>query len=147
MGGLLLSGPAGSGKTQEARRLLEDHQGAAVVVDFSVIYASLTLLQRNEAGRYPERGPELAHVAPLAELLRRNAIDAAVERDIYVVATNSDGSPARRNLLLQALGPGAQERILDPGEGVVRQRLAVNGQVSQQCTEAIRRWYGRLSVV
>ena len=51
-------------------------------------------------------------------------ITGARTREIGIIATNSDGDPARRALLLSELGAGATERIIDPGEDVVRARLA-----------------------
>ena len=49
------SGPAGSGKTQDARRLLETATAPTVALDFQSLYAALLLLERNPDGRYPER--------------------------------------------------------------------------------------------
>ena len=51
-------------------------------------------------------------------------IRIAREREIGIVATNSDGSPARRAYMLGLLGPGAVERVIDPGRAVVEARLA-----------------------
>ena len=50
----------------------------------------------------------------------------------------------RRKALLDALGTGAVETIVDPGMAVVRSRLAIDNAVSDQCEQAIGRWYGRL---
>ena len=67
------------------------------------------------------------------------------DRDIDVVVTNSDGSPERRKLLLEKLGPGATERIVDPGEDIVKARLSdsITGELEPECSRAISRWYGR----
>ena len=143
MPSLLLSGPAGAGKSQVARDLLTDSP-SGVVVDFQSLYASLLLLGRNGDGRYPERNPSQAYILALTEYLRRAAITGAVEQELDVLVTNSDGSPARRNFLLSLLGANATERVLDPGIEVVQARLSVNGQLSEQCGSAIKRWYGRL---
>ena len=82
----------------------------------------------------------------MAEHLRREAIDAAVSRDIDVVATNSDGDTDRRGALLKRLGPGATERVVDPGHDVVAARLTdpETGELSDECEAAIGRWYGRV---
>ena len=144
MAGVLISGPAGSGKSQHARQVLAERPGPAVVLDFQAIYAALLLLDRDPDGRYPERDPADAHLLPTAEYLRRAGITAARNRDLEIVATNSDGDPARRAELLGLIGGGATETVLDPGIDVVRSRLAVDGRVSAQCEEAIQRWYGRL---
>ena len=143
MAGVLLSGPAGAGKSALARHLLAEHGGLAVLADIQAIVVMLMQLQRREDGTYPVRDER---VLPLAEYLRRSIITQAVERDVYVVATNSDGNRARRDFLLAQLGTGAVERIVDPGIEVVRARLAdtLTGVLSDDCQGAINRWYGRL---
>ena len=75
---------------------------------------------------------------------RRVMISGAREMDIEIIATNSDGSPARREYLRGLLGPGAVETVLDPGRAVVEQRLSVNGVLSQQCRDGISRWFSGL---
>ena len=140
----LLSGPAGAGKTQEARRLAAEATTPTVIADFQAILSSLLLLERRADGRYPEREPSDAYAMPLSEYLRRTVITAAQDRDLDVITTNSDGSPARRAELLSLLGAGASETIIDPGKDVVVERLSVNATLSNQCDQAINRWYGRL---
>ena len=82
---------------------------------------------------------------PLAEYVRRAAITGALQRDIAVVSTNSDGDLERRRLMLELLGPDSEEEIIDPGEDVVRARLSnrKTGRLSKDCFKAINRWYGR----
>lgn len=82
----------------------------------------------------------------LVEYLRSTAMREAVARDIDVVATNSDGAPERRRRLLERLGPGAIERVIDPGRAIVTDRLSVGGALPAQCGTAIGRWYDRLGV-
>lgn len=144
MQSLLLSGPAGAGKSQIARELLAAHDGPAVAADFQSIVVALLLLERGADGRYPIR-PEW--ILPLGEYVRRAAITGAVNREIPVIATNSDGSEARRAFLLAQLGPGATERIIDPGRDVVAARLAdpATGDLAAECEVAISRWYARRS--
>ena len=107
MANLLISGPAGAGKTEEARRVLEAATEPMVAADFQTILAALTLL---------ERGPDgpLSTTSGVSSLLaiaigrvypRMAVIGAAQERGVEVVSTNSDGSPERRALLLSRLGP------------------------------------------
>ena len=118
---VLLSGPAGAGKTAEARRILEAYPGPAVALDFQTIYAALLLLERMADGRYPPREPQHQFAYPLVEYLRRAALTAAKNRDIGVVLTNSDS---------------------DPGRDVVVERLSdADGNLSIQCGDAIRRWF------
>ena len=144
MAGILLSGPAGAGKSAMAKRLLENLGQPGVIVDFQAIYAALLLLDRDADGRYPERQGRDSHLLPLAEYTRRAAITGAVDRQLFAIVTNSDGDGDRRRTLLGLLGAGAVEQVIDPGIVTVSDRLATGGQVSVQCAQAIQRWYGRL---
>ena len=143
MAGILLSGPAGGGKSQLARELLRQSSEPTVSADFQAIVAALLLQERGPDGKYPLR-PD--YVLPLAEYVRQSIISGANTRDLNIVATNSDGDPARRAYLLSLLGEGATERILDPGRDVVIARLAdtVSGELSADCGQAIDRWYSRI---
>ena len=144
MAGVLLSGPAGAGKSQRAKAMIDNAATPMVAADFQSLYAALLLLERQPNGRYPERLESQAYALAMAEYLRRVIISAAAEREIDVVTTSSDGAGTRRRALLDALGGNAVETVIDPGISVVRSRLAVNGVVSNQCETAIQRWYGRL---
>ena len=142
MANLLLSGPAGAGKSQLAREELAARALPTIAADFQSIVVALLLLERGADGRYPVRP---GWVLPTAEFVRRAAVTAAVNRDIGVVLTNSDGSDTRRRFLLEQLGPGATERIVDPGREVVSARLAdaATGDLHPECAQAIGRWYAR----
>ena len=142
MPSILLSGPAGAAKSAMARRLFEERTGLVVIADFQALYAALTGDVRGPDGRFPLRDERLL---PLTEYARRSVVTGAVNRDISVVATNSDGDPARRAFLLEQLGAGAVERIVDPGRTIVSARLAdpETGALSAECEGAINRWYQR----
>ena len=144
MANTLISGPSGAGKSKLARELLAQVQGQGAIVDFQSIYAALLLLRRGDDGRYPERDPADAHLLALSEYVRRVMISGAREMDIEIIATNSDGSPQRREYLRGLLGPGAVETVLDPGLKAVVDRLSINGVLSQQCRDGINRWFGNL---
>ena len=144
MPNVLISGPAGGGKSQVARTELERMRanGPVALADFQAIYVAVTGVERDSNGRYPMRDETLL---PLVESIRQRIIITARERDIGVVATNSDGTQTRRDYLLGLLGVGAIERIIDPGLDVVTARLAdASGQLSEGCDAAIARWYGNI---
>ena len=140
MPSILLSGPAGAAKSALARRLLAENPALAAIADFQAIYAALTGDIRGPDGRYPLRDDRLL---PLTEYIRRSIITGSLARDIEVIATNSDGDPARRQFLLGQLGEGATERIVDPGREIVAARLSdpETGILSIECDAAISRWY------
>ena len=145
MPSVLLSGSAGSGKSQEARRLLAAASQPAVVVDFQEILASLLLQRRDpETGRYPARRIQDSYALPLAEYGRLALLTGAMAQEIDIIATNSDGDADRRAFLLSRLGPTASEVVIDPGRQVVIDRLTVEGTLDPQCLQAINRWYGRI---
>ena len=140
----LLSGPAGSGKSQIARALLRNATEPAIAADFQSVVVALLLLERGSDGLYPIR-PDW--VLPIAETVRQSIITAANERGINLVVTNSNGDQLRRRLLLDRIGENAVERVVDPGESIVRARLSdpVTGALSGPCSGAIARWYSRLN--
>ena len=143
MASVLVSGPAGAAKSALARQLLAESSELAAIADFQSVYVALTGDIRGRDGRYPLRDERLL---PLTEYVRRAIIMGAVDRDIDVIATNSDGDPARRAFILGALGAGAVERVVDPGRNIVEARLSdpVTGELIGECGDAINRWYGRI---
>ena len=148
-GNVLLSGPAGAGKSAIARELVEKSAAPAVAADFQAIVVALTLAQRLPTGRYPVRPDWLL---PLASWTKKAVIRQARVRGLRLVVTNSDGDPGTRREILELLGGDGQaiERIVDPGEDVVRARLAETGlgpesegRLEPECDQAVGRWYLR----
>ena len=140
----LLSGPAGGGKTQEARRLLRAANAPTVVLDFQAILSALLLLERDANGRYPPRLASDSHALPVAEYMRQSGMTAASGQQVDTIVTNSDGNADRRAFLLGRMGPGAAEVVIDPGIDVVVQRLSGPEGLTDQCGQAIQRWYSRV---
>ena len=147
MPNLLISGPPAAGKTAEARRLRVFSPEPVALAEFQELLAAVLGLRRNPAtGRYPERDPRDAWALPLAEYLRRVIITSGQDRGFDVITTNSDGDPGRRELLRMFLGTGSTETVMDPGEAIIRDRLTFSPDrtPSEQCEEALNRWYRRL---
>ena len=148
MAGVLLSGPAGAGKNALARDLLNELPDA-VLLDFQSLYAAILGILRQDDGRFPNRQAHQSYALALAEYIRRAGITGAMDMELTPIVTNSDGDATRRSFLLGLLGPGSEERIIDPGIEVVQRRLAVavsaEGEptLTPDCTAAINRWYGR----
>ena len=76
-----------------AELLAEWTGGPVVLADFQAILVAVTGVVRGPDGRYPLRDERLL---PLVEYVRRAILTAARNRDIAVIATNSDGNAARR---------------------------------------------------
>ena len=141
MPSILISGPAGAGKSALARRERARLRklGPVVVADFQAIHAAITLAERGEDGLFPIRDEDLLAIT---ESTRQRLILQARDRGITVIATNSDGNPRRRRYLLELLGPDAVEKVIDPGRDVVSKRLArLDGTLSEECQKALSRWY------
>ena len=141
MPSILISGPAGAGKSALARRERARLRklGPVVVADFQAIHAAITLAERGEDGLFPIRDEDLLAIT---ESTRQRLILQARDRGITVIATNSDGNPRRRRYLLELLGPDAVEKVIDPGRDVVSKRLArLDGTLSEECEKALSRWY------
>ena len=141
MPNILLSGPAGAGKSEVARNLLREATEPTIQADFTAIAVALLGLERGRGGKYAIR-PDW--VLPIVEYTRQAVITGANSRGILIVATTSDGSSERRKALLSRLGPGAVENVIDPGIEAVSARLSdpVTG-LSGECSRAIQRWYSR----
>ena len=142
MPGILISGPAGGAKSQLARGLLREATEPTVQADFQSIVVALLALVRDKDGLYPVR-PDF--VLPIAEYTRQGGHHRSDRPGNKIIATNSDGDPGRRRALLERLGAGATERIVDPGQAVVEARLSdARGELSSDCSRAVGRWYGRV---
>ena len=114
MPSILLSGPAGASKSALARRLLAESTTLSAIADFQLVYRALTDVERGRDGRYPLRDEGLL---PLTEYVRRAIITGAVTRDIAVIATNSDGSPERREFSTRTVGRGRNRANCGSGPG------------------------------
>ena len=141
---LLLRGPAGAGKSQVAAGKLDQGE-ADVWADFTRLHTALSGVERGPDGRYPvrEAGDPLV---PLAAYLKVVVIRQGLARGFRVVTTTSsadEGEVERARELATEAGAALDVQTVDPGEAVVRARLAdaATGALSPECEVALSRWY------
>ena len=137
-----VAGPAGAGKSGIARSLLAAGE-ADVLADTTAIFAALSGQERDASGLYPVRADD-ALLLPIALYIRQTVVLESLRRELRVIKTSSTPTDADADRLL-ALEHGAtfRQRIVDPGESVIRARLVdpQTGQLSPECEKAIGRWY------
>lgn len=138
---LRVAGPAGAGKSAVAVGHLRDG-GADVLIDTTALWAAVRQVGRGPDGRYPERldtDPALPLLAWAKTALTREAL----RRGLRVLKTSSTRADRDRDRALAAdMGAEFAEEIVDPGEDVVRARLADDdGTVSPACQAAVDRWF------
>lgn len=141
---LLLRRPAGAGKSQRARRMLDAGEVDALA-DFTAIYAAVTGAERGADGKYPER-PSTDPRIPLAAFVKTAAARAALRRGFRALVTTSDSSEQETARWREvAVGEGARFDVetVDPGRETVAARLAdpETGELSAECSAALSRWY------
>ena len=133
----IVRGPAAGGKSQFVRRALETGE---VLADVTGLDVALRGVVRDAAGRFPVRLDD--DVLAVTHYVKAALVRAAYEADVSGYATTSDSSPAAVERLRDRGALGGV-RTIDPGESVVRARLAgPDGVVSAACELAIGRWYG-----
>jgi len=139
----LVEGPAGSGKSQHVADMLAAGE-ADVVADLTAQWAALRGVERLDDGRYPVRLDDDPVIATgLAAYMRAAVVHQGLRQGLRVVVTSGSPDTAVRwsDVAREHESPFNVVTI-DPGEAVVRERLAVDGELPDQCEEAVRRWYG-----
>ena len=143
---VIISGPAGAGKTERAREIIAELRAAGlepIAADFQSIYAALLLVSRGDDGRYPERDDNAAYILGMVEYIRSTIARRALADDMPIVATISERSDgAKYKALAALLGGQVREETIDPGVDEIVGRFYENGEIPSQCREAIGRWYG-----
>ena len=138
----LIEGPAGAGKSQVAADMIAAGE-AAVLADLTELWAAVRAMRRGPDGRYPVRDDDDPAIrSGLAAYLRAAAVRQALREGLDVVVTA--GTPdmaARWAAVAEEAGAGFSVQTVDPGEAVVRERLAVDGALDPQCEKAVARWY------
>ena len=136
----LLEGPAGSGKSAAAGRMLEAGD-ADVQADLTALWAALRGHERDADGRYPIRQDDDPALG-LSSYMRAAVVRQALREDLAVVVTSGTPDMASRWAdVAEEQAASFAVTTIDPGEAVVRERLAVDGELHPACDRAIRRWY------
>ena len=147
---ILVEGPAGSGKSQ-VLALMRETGEVDVVSDVTRLWAALGGYERGPDGRYPVRAdddPALITALYVQAVAARRALR---EGAAVAVTTSRAGQAARWQALAAevelevSFEVSYQVRTVDPGESVVRARLADpdTGELSADCSRAVQRWYRR----
>ena len=137
----LLEGPAGAGKSQVAIELLQS--GAIdLMADLTAIYVALKGIERGADGKYPIR-ENSDPVLQVANYVRSVVVRNALDSDLNVaVSTGTPNMAVKWSEVAAERGASFSVQTIDPGIETVRERLAVDGVLSDQCESAIGRWYG-----
>ena len=142
---VLIEGPGGGGKSAVAERMVAAGE-AAILADMTLLWAAIRGLRRDERGRFPVReGDDPA--LPVAQYLRGVAVAEGLRRGLPVVVTSATPDMAPKWASAAAReGATFSVRTIDPGEQLVRQRLAEFGgspdALDPECEFVVGRWYG-----
>ena len=137
---VLIQGPAGSGKSQLVAEMLEAGE-VDVVVDLTRLWVALSGVERGPTGRYPVRLDDdkaLPAAFAVKQLAARRALETGADTAVTTSVRNQE--PRWQKLAAEALATFST-RVVDPGEEVVKERLAGPEGLSPECAKAISRWY------
>ena len=110
MEAVLISGPAGAGKSQLAEQMLAENPGA-VLADFQSIYVALTGVTRGIDGTFQLR---IRSLLPIVQRVKQQVISDAIEDQVaLLIATNSDRDEFVRKRILSHMYGGRIPRDSD----------------------------------
>ena len=113
-----------------------------LLLDVTALWAALRGVERDpETGSYPVRVSDDPGLR-MALYVRAVGVRFASENELDGWATTSSSDPEAVERL-RAAGAVGRVVTVDPGESVVRRRLAdpITGELSVECERAIGRWY------
>ena len=127
---VLISGPAGAGKSQLAEQMLAENPGA-VLADFQSIYVALTGVTRGIDGTFPLR---IRSLLPLTQRIKQTIISDALDDQVrMLLVTNSSRDEMVRKRILMHMFSGRIPRDSDliylVNESRHRPMAAVLGEV------------------
>ena len=138
----LVQGPAGGGKSAVTRDMLAAGE-IQLLADVTALWAALTGAVRGPDGKYPVRLPDDPGLRAALYLQATAAHHGLREGLDVAVTTSQRGQEARWGQVAAAESAPLHVRTVDPGEVVVRARLAdaATGVLSSACDLAVSRWY------
>ena len=138
----LVEGPAGGGKSGVTALMLAAGE-IDVLADVTQLWVALSGAVRGADGRYPVRLDDDTALA-LARYLQAAAVRQGLQDGADVAVTTSRrGQQNKWSAMALDAGTDFFYRTVDPGRDVVEARLSdEDGQLSEACDQAIRRWYG-----
>ena len=142
---VLVEGPAGSGKSQEVARMLRAGE-VDIQADLTAQWVALRAVERGPHGRYPVRpASDPTITTGLAAYLRAVAVREGLRSGLNVAVTSGTPNTAVKwSRVAEEAGAPFRVTTIDPGEAVVRERLANDdGSMDDECEMAISRWYRR----
>ena len=130
MEAVLISGPAGAGKSQVAQQMLDENPGA-VIADFQSVYVALTGVTRGIDGTFPLR---IRSLLPLTQRIKQTIISDALEDQVrLLLVTNSDRDEKVRKRILSHMYakriPQDSDLVYLVNESRTRPMEAVLGEV------------------
>ena len=135
---VIVRGPAGAGKSGYVER---ERRPGELLADFTMLYAAVAGVTRGPDGRYPVR-QDTDPLIPIVAAIKAFVVREAARRGLRGYVTTSSSAPGELARLRELGASDAAPITLDPGESVVRARLAGDdGELSEQCRLALARWY------
>ena len=139
----LLEGPSGAGKSELLREMLAAGE-IDVAADITALWAATGGAERDPVtGKYPvrlENDPALA----TARYLQTVTAGFALREGYAIAVTTSQRDQVEKwQAVANRYDSPLSVRTVDPGRSVVEARLSdpVTGELSDECGEAIGRWY------
>lgn len=141
---LLLQGPAGGGKSQVYRELINDGI-YDFVADYTAIWAAIGNHVRQANGLYAVRqSTEPIVESGLVSYIQRATVRQGLRNGLDgIVTTSRRGMEQVYADIANETGTVMEVRTIDPGRETVTQRLAAQngGSLLPECEAALNRWY------
>lgn len=139
---VLIEGPAGGGKSDLARELLESGE-VDLLADVTELWAATGGYTRGPDGKYPVR-TEPDPALSMGRFLQYVAVGFALREGYKILATTSQRDQTEKwQAVANRYNAPLSVRTVDPGREVVEARLRdpVTGELDPECESALSRWY------